>query len=101
MCCEGALARRSGLLILPELLGSAAPEGLQAIVISGLVGKDVDDHVGEVEADPGRSLLYSLGARAVATLDHSLYDLLGYAPGLTLGLGAGYHEVVRIRDEPS
>src|SRR5918998_1886159 len=101
MCCEalsGALFRSS--LSLPEFLGGAAPEGFQAVVIAGLVGEDVDDHVGEVEADPGRPLLYALGARAVAILDHLLYDLLGHAPGLALGLGAGYDEVVRVRDEP-
>src|SRR5918998_5782336 len=101
MCCEGrpgALFRLS--LLLPALLRGAAPEGLQAVEIAGLVGEDVDDHVGEVEADPWRPLLNALGARAVAALDHLLYDLFGHAPGLALGLGAGYDEVVRVRDEP-
>src|SRR3712207_1008130 len=86
--------------LLPTLLRSAAPKGFKAVVIAGLVGKDVNDDVGEVEADPGRPLLYALGAWTMAVLDHPLYDLLGHAPGLAFGFGTGYHEVVRVRDEP-
>src|SRR5215212_654687 len=86
-------------LLLPVLLRGAAPEGLQAVVVAGLVGEDVDDNVEEVEADPGRALFDALGARAVPSLDHPLYYFLGHAPGLALGLRAGYYEVVRIRDQ--
>ena|SRR5215217_2070302 len=35
-------------LLLPARLGSAAPEGFQAVVVAGFVGEDVDDHVEEV-----------------------------------------------------
>src|SRR5215207_1936640 len=66
-------------LLLPVLLGGAAPEG--------------------VEADPGRPLVEALGAWTVSLLDHALYDLLGYAARLALGLGAGYHEIVCVGDE--
>src|SRR5215204_3564871 len=86
-------------LLLPVLLGSAAPEGLEAVVVAGFVGEDVYHHVDEVEADPGRTLVEALGARAVALLDHALYDLLGDAARLALGLGACYHEVVGVGDE--
>src|SRR5918992_3359346 len=55
--------------------------------------------VEEVEADPGRPLVETLGAWTVSLLDHALYDLLGHAARLSLGLGAGYHEVVRIGDQ--
>src|SRR4051794_2652032 len=87
-------------LILPVLLGGAAPEGLEAIVVAGFVGEDVDHHVDEVEADPGGTLVEALGARTVALLDHALYDLLGDAARLAFGLGAGYDEVVGVGDEP-
>src|SRR3712207_1875960 len=75
---RGALsgARSRFSLVLPAFLGGAAPEGLEAVIVAGLVGEDVDDHVGKVEADPGRALLYALCARSVAALDHLLYDLL-------------------------
>src|SRR5918995_4786983 len=88
-------------LLLPAFLGSAAPEGFEAVVVAGFVGEYMDDDVEEVEADPGRPLVEALGARAVALLDHALYDLLGHAARLALGLGAGYHEVVRVGDESS
>src|SRR5215213_418134 len=87
-------------LLLPALLGGAAPEGLEPVVVAGFVGEDVDHHVEEVEADPGRPFVEALGARTVALFDHALYDLLGHAARLALGLGAGYNEVVRVRDEP-
>src|SRR3712207_2832655 len=86
-------------LRLPVLLGGAAPEGFKAVVVAGLVGEDVHYYVEEVQADPGRPLVQALGARTVALLDHLLYDLLGHAFGLALGLGAGYDEVVRVGDE--
>src|SRR3712207_5906580 len=102
MCCEGRFrARRPCSLRPPAFLWGAAPEGFQAVVIASLLSEDVDDHVGEVEADPGASLLYALCARTVAVVDHPLYDFFGHAPGLAFGLGAGYHEVVRVRDESS
>ena len=44
---------------LPVLLGGTAPEGLQTIVVARLVGKDMDDHVDEVQADPGAPLIYA------------------------------------------
>src|SRR5215211_4043403 len=86
-------------LLLPALLGSAAPEGLEAVVVAGFVGEDVDHHIEEVEADPGSPFVEELGAGTVALLDHALDDLLGHATHLALGLGAGYHEVVRVGDE--
>src|SRR5215212_427337 len=92
--------QRAARLLLPVLLRSAAPEGFEAVVVAAFVGEDVDHHVDEVEADPGRTLVEALGARAVALLDHPLYDLLGDAARLALGLGAGYHEVVGVGDEP-
>src|SRR3712207_4884694 len=87
-------------LAFPVLLGGTAPEGLQAVVVAGLVGEDMDDHVEEVQADPGRALLDALGARAVTGFDHLLYHLLGHAPDLALGFCASYDEVVRVGDEP-
>ena len=33
------------LLLLPVLLGGAAPEGFEAVVVAGLVGEHVDDYV--------------------------------------------------------
>src|SRR5215211_1322976 len=86
-------------LLLPVLLGGAAPEGLEAVVVASFVGEDVDHYVEEVEADPGSPFVEALGARTVALLDHALDDLLGHAAHLALGLGAGYHEVVRVGDE--
>src|SRR5215203_6527437 len=86
-------------LLLPVLLGGAAPKGFEAVVVAGFVGEDVDHHVDKVKADPGRTLVESLGARTVALLDHALYDLLGNAARLALRLGAGYHEVVGVGDE--
>src|SRR5918993_5791669 len=86
-------------LLLPVLLGGAAPEGFEAVVVAVFVGEDVDHHVDEVQADPGGTLVEALGARTVAFLDHALYDLLGDAARLALGLGAGYHEVVGVSDE--
>src|ERR687898_85057 len=55
--------------------------------------------VEEIEADPGRPFVETLGAWTVSLLDHALYDLLGHAARLSLGLGAGYHEIVRVGDE--
>src|SRR5215213_4135288 len=94
----GGCQRAAGLL-LPVLLRGAAPEGFEPVVVASFVGEDVDNHVDEVEADPGRTLVEALGARAVALLDHPLYDLLGDAARLALGLGAGYHEVVSVGDK--
>src|SRR5215207_1394572 len=88
-------------LLLPVLLGGAAPEGFEAVVVARFVGKDMNHYVEEVEADPGCPLVATLGPRTVSLFDHALYDLLGYAARLALGLGAGYHEVVRVGDKPS
>src|SRR3712207_4736515 len=88
-------------LLLPVLLGGAAPEGFEAVVVACFVGEDMNHDVEEVEADPGRPLVEALGAWTVALLDHALYDLLGYPARLALGLGAGYHEIVRVGDESS
>src|SRR5687768_5410191 len=86
-------------LLLPVLLGGAAPEGFEAVVVTGFFGEDMHHDVEEVEADPSRPLVEALGAWTVSLLDHALYDLLGHAARLTLGLGAGYHEIVRVGDE--
>src|SRR5215210_6386678 len=88
-------------LLLPVLLRSAAPEGFEAVVVAGFFGEDMHHDVEEVEADPGRPLVEALGARTVSLLDHALYYLLGHAARLALGLGAGYHEVVRVGDDAS
>src|ERR671918_2191698 len=95
---QGCQRRR---LLLPALLGGAAPEGIEAVVVTGFFGEDMHHDVEEVEADPGRPLVEALGAWTVALLDHALYDLLGHAARLALGLGAGYHEVVRVGDDAS
>src|SRR5215210_7898976 len=50
-------AHRRAFLVLQAFLRSAAPEGFQTVVVAGLVGEDVDDHVEEVQADPGRPLV--------------------------------------------
>src|SRR5687768_18511929 len=55
--------------------------------------------VEEVKADPGRPFVETLGAWTVSLLDHALYDLLGHAARLALGLGAGYNEIVRVGDQ--
>src|SRR5215216_6415296 len=47
-------------LLLPVLLGGAAPKGFEAVVVAGFVGEDVDHHVDKVKADPGRTLVESL-----------------------------------------
>src|SRR5215204_5311745 len=88
-----------GRLLLPVLLRGAAPEGFEAVVVAGFFGEDMHHDVEEVEADPGRPLVEALGAWTVSLFDHALYDLLGYAARLALGLGAGYHEIVRVGDE--
>src|SRR5918912_1439463 len=86
-------------LLLPVLLGGAAPEGFETVVVAGFFGEDMHHDVEEIEAYPGRPLVEALGAWTVPLLDHALDDLLGYAARLALGLGAGNHEIVRVGDE--
>src|ERR671938_63874 len=83
-------------LLLPVLLGGAAPEGFEAVVVAGFFGEDMHHDIEEVEADPGRPLVEALGAWTVSLLDHALYDLLGNAARLALSLGAGHHEGQRL-----
>ncbi len=44
----GVNGRGRPALPLPTLLGSAAPEGFEAVVVAGFVGEDVNYHVEEV-----------------------------------------------------
>src|SRR5215204_1825850 len=87
-------------LLLPVLLRGATPEGFEAVVVAGFVGKDMHHDVEEVEADPGRPLIQALCARTVALFDHLVYDLFRHTARLALGLGARYDEVVGVGDEP-